>query len=269
MKKEDARFYSDEADENNVIFEGMTSIRAVIESGKSGISDRKIKKILYDISREKSKEKEIRWLKQISEEMKISKKMEFSIVAVDSDIIDSAATGSSHGGIIAYCTGRNIHNLSLSDIADSGFYVMIEGIEDPYNFGYALRTIYASGADGVILTPRNWMSASGVVCRASAGASELIPMLISEFDSAAEIFKSKNYKIVCAGIRDSVSVYDADLKKPVFMIVGGEKRGISRNVLDTADTIVRLDYGRKFNGSLSAASAASILAYEVFRQNRK
>lgn len=263
MKKEDARFHSDEADENNVIFEGMTSIRAVIESGKSEISDRKIKKILYDISREKSKEKEIRWLKKISE------KMNFSIVAVDSNVIDSAATGSSHGGIIAYCTGRNIHNLSLSDITDSGFYVMIEGIEDPYNFGYALRTIYASGADGVILTPRNWMSASGVVCRASAGASELIPMFVSEFDSAAEIFKRKKYKIVCAGIHDSVSVYDADLKKPVFMIVGGEKRGISRNVLDTADTIVRLDYGREFNGSLSAASAASILSYEVFRQNRK
>ena len=72
-----------------------------------------------------------------------------------------------------------------------------------------------------------------------------------------------------AGIRDSVCAFDADLSKPIFLIVGGEKRGISAKVLSTADTIVRLDYGREFNGSLSAASCASVLAYEILRQNRK
>jgi 23S rRNA (guanosine2251-2'-O)-methyltransferase len=82
------------------------------------------------------------------------------------------------------------------------------------------------------------------------------------------IFKEKGYKIVCAGIRDSVSAYDADLKKPVLLIVGGEKRGISSSLLQNADTVVRLDYGREFMQSLSAASAAGILAFEVLRQNR-
>ena len=66
----------------------------------------------------------------------------------------------------------------------------------------------------------------------------------------------------------SVSMYDADLCRPLLLIVGGEKRGISRAVLDLADTVVRLDYGRPFEGALSAASAASILAFEVYRQNR-
>jgi len=59
------------------------------------------------------------------------------------------------------------------------------------------------------------------------------------------------------------------MTRPLFLIVGGEKRGISRKLLDMADTIVRIDYGRDFAGSLSAASAASMLAYEVLRQNRK
>ena len=83
-----------------------------------------------------------------------------------------------------------------------------------------------------------------------------------------DFFKKYGYKVVCAGIRDSVSAFDADLKKPVFLIVGGEKRGISAKVLAKADTVVRLDYGRDFAGSLSAASAASVLAYEILRQNR-
>ena len=53
------------------------------------------------------------------------------------------------------------------------------------------------------------------------------------------------------------------------MIVGGEKRGIRASVLKQADAIVRIDYGRDFPAALSAASAATIIAYEVFRQNLK
>lgn len=133
---------------------------------------------------------------------------------------------------------------------------MLEGIEDPYNFGYALRSLYAAGADGVILGERNWMTAAGVVCRASAGASERLSLFISK-NNAAMLMKSRGYKIVCADLRDSVSLYDADLKYPVFLIIGGEKRGISKGLLCQADIRVRIDYGREFAASLSAASAAT------------
>ena len=144
---------------------------------------------------------------------------------------------------------------------------MIEGIEDPYNFGYALRSIYASGADGIILSKRNWLSAAGVVCRSSAGASERLNVFIDNGDFI-NIFKSKGYKIVCADIKNSISVYDADLKKPILLIVGGEKRGISSSVISQADQIIRIDYGRRFDAALSAASAATILAFEVYKSNK-
>ena len=45
--------------------------------------------------------------------------------------------------------------------------------------------------------------------------------------SVIDLFKNNGYKVVCADIKNSVSVYDADLKKPILLIVGGEKRGIS------------------------------------------
>ncbi|MGM9625986.1 MAG: 23S rRNA (guanosine(2251)-2'-O)-methyltransferase RlmB, partial [Eubacteriales bacterium] len=153
---------------------------------------------------------------------------------------------------------------------ENGFCVMLDGIEDPYNFGYALRSLYAAGTDAVILPPRSWMTAAGVVCRASAGASERFPLYAAQNTrEAVDCFRAAGYKIICADIAHSVSVYDADLTRPLLLIVGGEKRGISRAVLDCADSVVRLDYGRAFDGALSAASAASILAFEVYRQNRK
>ena len=246
----------------STIFEGMTSLSAVIESALAGKTDRRITEVLYDKSKAKSKAKEIAYLRRMAE------KLDFAVTEADAEEIDALATGNSHGGIIARCTERTISPLTAESLPDAGFVVMIEGIEDPYNFGYALRSIYAAGADAVILTPRNWMSAAGVVCRSSAGASELLPLFVSEPEEAVHRAKAAGYKVVCAGIRDSVSAFDADLTRPIFLIVGGEKRGISRAVLDLADEVVRLDYGRPFRGSLSAASAASILAYEVLRQNR-
>ena len=242
----------------SVVFEGMTSISAVIKGKK-----RNIEKVYFDKEKVRSKSKELGFLKKKADELG------FEIEYTDSNTIDNIAIGNTHGGIIAKCTEYTVPDLTESELTENGFYVMIEGIEDPYNFGYALRTIYAAGADGVILSKRNWMSAAGVVCRSSAGASEMLPMFSCDSLEAADIFKAKDYKVICAGIRDSVSAFEADMKKPILLIVGGEKRGISSSLLSKADCIVRLDYGRDFAGSLSAASAASILAYEVLRQNLK
>lgn len=242
---------------DSVIFEGMTSINAVMRSG------RKILTVYFDASKLGGKRREFDFLSKMAGELG------FEIKTVESAVVDRLALGNSHGGIIAECEERVIPRLSeANQIKPDGFYVMLEGIEDPYNFGYALRTIYASGADGMILSERNWMSAAGVVCRSSAGASELISSYIASPIETVRMFKSRGYRVVCAGIRDSVSVYEADMSKPLLLIVGGERRGISSSVLREADLIVRIDYGRVFRGSLSAASAASILTYEVFRQNK-
>lgn len=256
MIKEESRF------KESTIFEGMTSIRAILDNLKeSKPNARKIHKILIDSAKLKSKSKEIGYLK------KMSQLFNFEIEETTKEVIDNYSIGASHGGIIAFCSTKSYKKLEKTDLIDNGFYVMIEGIEDPYNFGYALRSIYASGADGIILSERNWLSAAGVVCRSSAGASEKLDVYIAA-DDFIDTFKSRGYKIVCADIRNSVSVYDADLKKPILLIVGGEKRGISSSVISKADQIVRIDYGRRFDSALSAASAATILSFEVFKSNK-
>ena len=245
---------------NSNILEGMTSISALLNSEAE--NDRRIERVLIDASKRRSKAAEIGFLVAKSHELG------FAIEFVDADVIDQATIGSSHGGIIAFCSDRTLPSLSGEKIVPNGFYVFLEGVEDPYNFGYTLRSLYAAGVSGVVLPPRNWMTAAGVVARASAGTSELIPMYTAETDNVIPTFKSKGYTVLCAGIRDSVSIFDEQFLYPVLLVIGGEKRGISRHILDQADKIVRIDYGRSFRGSLSAASAATVLAFEIFRQNK-
>ena len=255
MLKEEQRFAASD------ILEGMTSISALLNS--NGVNDRKIEKILIDRSKRKSKAAQIGFLTAKSHERG------FPVEFVDATEIESLAVGNTHGGILALCTPRTIPTLCATDIQPDQFYVYLEGIEDPYNFGYAIRSLYAAGVSGVILPPRNWMTAGGVVARASAGASECLPIFQAEGEDAVKLFKEANYTVLCAGIRDSVSVFDEHFPYPVLLVIGGEKRGISRTLLDAADHIVRIDYGRDFSGSLSAASAATVMAFEIFRQNRK
>lgn len=246
------------------LLEGMTSIRAVIKAFDSGISDRRIVEILYSTERAEARKKELNYLSKVKDQYG------FSLTEISDTMIEKLAIGNSHGGILAKCTPRTIPELAdaVTSLPHNGFFAMLDGIEDPYNFGYALRSIYAAGVDGVILPRRNWLTAAGVVARASAGASELLPLYTADPADAAEIFKGIGYRVICADMPNSVSVYDANLTKPIFLIVGGEKRGIRASVLEKADQIVRIEYGRDFSAALSAASASTILAYEVYRQNR-
>ena len=259
MKKEAERI------QDSVFFEGMTSIRAVLAAKmeEKPHNDRPILRIYFAREAEHRLSRELAWLSHRA------KDFSFPIIPVESAEIEKMATGNTHGGIIAECGGRTIPLLNAeARVPHNGFFVMIEGIEDPYNFGYAIRSLYAAGVDGIVLSERNWMSAAGVVARSSAGASERIPLYTATATEAAAVFKKNGYRVVCADVRTDVLLPEADLKKPIFLIIGGEKRGISRALLDCCDYAVKIPYGRDFAAALSAASAATILAYEVLRQNR-
>ena len=84
---------------------------------------------------------------------------------VSHSYIDSITQGKTHGGIVALCTRKPIQQLSDDAIIDGGFYVVLEGIEDPYNFAYAIRSLYASGVDGVIVPQDRFKDASGLICK--------------------------------------------------------------------------------------------------------
>ena len=259
MMKESEKF------SDSSLLEGMTSLRAALRGIDRGVNSRQVLRVIYAAERKKKLARDLAFLASVRD------KYGFSIIESSLSEIDERTLGSSHGGIIAECSDRIFDRLadSIDRISPSGFYVMLEGIEDPYNFGYALRSLYAAGVDGIILGDRNWMTVAGVVARASAGASELFPVYIASPAEAAELFHGLGYRIVCADIRTEHLLEETEIPYPVLLVVGGERRGISRAVLDLADLKVRISYGREFRASLSAASAATVLSYEIFRQNRK
>jgi 23S rRNA (guanosine2251-2'-O)-methyltransferase len=235
------------------IFEGMTSISAVIKSISQNASNRKIISILYDSEREDKKSRELSFIKRCSMDMG------FEVLPVSSELLTKLTSGETHGGIVALCTKRTFSDNFVNKLTNASFFALIDGIEDPYNFAYSIRSLYASGVDGIILPPRNWMDYSGTVARSSAGTSELADIYVCDTLDAVKKFKDAGFKIVCASIRDSVSIYDYDFTSPTLLIVGGEKRGISKTFMGHANTIVHIPYSNEnAKYSFPTASCAAI-----------
>ncbi len=249
--------------ENNIIFEGMTSVSALISVARSGKARRKIVNVFFDKNKIKREHGRYLFLKKAAEELK------FNFKIAESDEISNFAEGRTHGGILAEVTRADYKDISPNDIPATGFAAIIEGVEDPYSLGYSLRALYACGCDSVIL-PRHLPAGSdSTLCKASAGASELLNIFLGDTAEIASLYRASGYRIACAAIPDSSSCQVADMSLPLLLVIGGEKRGISSKLLSMRDLNVRIPYGREFMGSLSTASAVSILAYEVLRQNTK
>ena len=181
-------------------------------------------------------------------------------------------TGTTHGGVVALAGERSYLSLAqlLAQVGPVPLLVMLDGIEDPYNFGQALRAVYAAGVDGLIVRARSWERAAGIVARASAGASELLPTAaVTSPEEAAEQCRGAGLTVACATTRsDATFVHDANLAVPLLLLVGGERRGVTRSFTDSADLLLRIPYGRRGAHALGAATSAALLAFEALRQRR-
>lgn len=243
--------------EELALLEGFISVSAALQGGHRVIQSIQI--------RADKQDDQTRHLEQLARPAHVP------ITRVPAETIEAQAGGKTHGGVLAHVGPYQFADLdSLTANTPKPFVAMIDGVEDPFNFGSSVRTLYAAGADGLVLRPRNWLSAAGIVARASAGASELIPTALAETAAdAAAFFRARGLAIACAtDERGSASLYDTDLTMPLFLLIGGEKRGVTRSFLDQADLKLRIPYGRPMPHSLGTASATAILAFEIMRQRQ-
>lgn len=239
------------------ILEGNISIKAALLAKK-----RSIHKIIVD---EQKHDKDTSFILHRAKEAGIE------IERKERAEIDVIASGKTHGGIIAHCGERSYASLSQLVHEGEQFFALIEGVEDPFNFGYVLRALYAAGCEGVIIPPRNWTSAAGVVAKSSAGASEYLELIIAkDMDQLLQELEENNIELVC-GLRkdDAINVYTYTFPKRTCLAIGGELRGLSKIVRSHSKQNIFIPYANDFRNAMTAASSTAILAFEYLRQKQK
>lgn len=237
------------------LFEGNISVKAALLSPY-----REVVKIIVDKNK---KDRDTNFILRKAQEQQIQ------IIEKDRETIDSLSSGKTHGGLIAYVSNRQYQHID-EIMNEQSFIALVEGIEDPFNFGYILRSLYAAGCDGIITSDRNWSNAAGALAKASAGASEYLKHVVSDdFKQTIATLKLHNINIVCAlRNEEAIEMYDYNFQQSVCICIGGEKRGLSKIITSEANSNVYIPYNAQFKNALSANSATTILAYEILRQRR-
>lgn len=252
------------------ILEGVLSVEAAL-AGDS----RPIERCYIDREKIKKRDRKVLGLSERLKEKNIPIE-QCTRAAIDAFLENREDAGSTHGGVLAVCGERRFYSEEalLQKTADAGgFCVVLDGIEDPYNFGYAVRNLYAAGASGILIPERNWMSAAGVCARASAGASELCPMAVlppmkEETDRVAfmkRLQKAGFLRVCAAKTGCCEELYSFEPEFPLCLFIGGEKRGISPDFVKNADCIVCIPYANPVRYSLPAATTAAVFGFSLAR----
>lgn len=237
-------------------FEGALSVKAVMMAGR-----RTVEKLVID---EKKKDRDTGFI------LAQARNRNIPVERRPRAEIDQLAVGRTHGGVLALAGERRPDTLEQCLTADCPFLVILEGLEDPYNLGYALRTLKAAGCTGVLMNPRKWESAETTIVKSSAGASEWIHWCMPEnLGEAVRQGKEAGLTLYCAQRRDAIDYYDADFRRPMMLAIGGELRGLSRDVMAESDQNIMIPYASDFRAALNGTSAVAALSFEVVRQRRR
>ncbi|MCQ2426906.1 MAG: hypothetical protein MJ137_00705 [Clostridia bacterium] len=215
-------------EKDSVLFEGIVSVSALIKAADSGTARRKIIRVLIEESKFSKERHKVGFIRTASQ------RLGFVIEKITQSDVAELSSGKTHGGFFAEATSAVYPGLDDVIPEKLSFAVILDGTEDPYSLGHSARVLYSCGCDALIV-PRLPDMADSVIVKASAGSFELLPVYLSDSAEAAALFKKAGIKIACAGIRDSVSLKDADLKYPLLLVCGGEKRGISSSVAGGSD----------------------------------
>jgi 23S rRNA (guanosine2251-2'-O)-methyltransferase len=185
--------------------------------------------------------------------------------------LDRMAGNAAHQGVVAVTSAKQYSDLDDVVGAKRGQYslvVVLDGVEDPHNLGAILRTADAAGADGIVIPERRAASVTGTVTKASAGASEHLPIAkVTNIARTVEELKERNIWTVGLDERSS-QTYDAlDYNMDCALVLGAEGKGLHDLVKRKCDFLVSIPMLGKVS-SLNVSVAAAVVLYEIVRQRR-
>lgn len=187
--------------------------------------------------------------------------------------LDRLVGGAAHQGVVAeaepfpYAEAEEVVAAALRG-RKNAFLIVLDGIQDPQNLGAILRTAEAAGAHGLILPRDRAAPVTAAVVRASAGATEHVPVArVTNIAVFLDWVKVQGLWVVGADPGGRRLLYGADLTGPLALVIGAEGRGLRPLVKERCDLRVRIPLAGRV-GSLNASCAAAVCIFEVIRQRQ-
>ena len=159
---------------------------------------------------------------------------------------------------------------SLDDLLDGiegpPLLLVLDGVTDPHNLGACLRVADGAGAHAVIAPKDHAVGVNATVAKVASGAAETVPYFMVT-NLARTLNELKERSIWCIGTSDGTTktIYQADLKIPVALVMGAEGEGMRQLTRKTCDELVGIPM-RGAVESLNVSVASGVCLYEALRQ---
>jgi 23S rRNA (guanosine2251-2'-O)-methyltransferase len=189
----------------------------------------------------------------------------------DRSALDRAAgEGARHQGVVAWLGAFTYADLDelVAASFEPALLVALDGVEDPRNLGAILRSAYLLGAGGVLIPEHRAAQVTAVVAKASAGASELVPVAqVSNLVRALEQLREHGLWRVAVHASEAAQPIDRiDGKLPLVLVLGAEGHGVRPLVAKQCDFHAVIPMTHAGVGSFNVSVAAAIALYEIRRQ---
>lgn len=193
---------------------------------------------------------------------------------VDRERLQRLADGGVHQGVAAEV--REFEYVELGALIKAAkasdrppLVVVLDGIQDPHNLGAIIRSAHAFGAHGVVIMKDRAVGITGVVVKASAGATAHCPVSrVTNLSRALEELKEAGFWTVAADPGGDQDLWQPKLDGPLAVVVGAEGAGVRKGVLGHCDFRVRIPMVGQV-ASLNASVSAGVLLAEIARQRAR
>lgn len=163
---------------------------------------------------------------------------------------------------------RPMYTLEQVLRGENSLIMVLEDLQDPGNAGTILRTAEGAGVTGIVLSKKTVDLFNPKVIRSTMGSIYRMPFCyVEDLNNAVMIMKERNIRTYAAHLKGQNSYDKESYKGKTAFFIGNEGNGLSEELSEQADCLIRIPMEGKVE-SLNAAMAAGILMYEAARQRR-
>lgn len=183
----------------------------------------------------------------------------------------SQYTDKNHQGVIAFLSPIEFYRIEdivpkLYEDGKTPLLMVLDGITDVRNFGAIARTCVCAGADAIVIASRSGVAINGDAIKTSAGALHSIPVCkVENMQNALNYLRQSGISLIAATEHTEQNYTQADMSKPIAIVMGSEEHGIYEENLKLCDEKVRIPMTGTIE-SLNVSVAAGIFLYEAIRQ---
>lgn len=205
--------------------------------------------------------------------IELAKQAQVAIKYTSRDELDKLAGDDGHQGVVAKLLPAE-RAVSLAELLNSTevgqrFFLVLDGVTDPHNFGALIRSAAAAGCGAVIVAKDRACPMTGVVEKAAAGAVAHIKICrVTNLARALDELKQAGVWVYGLAGEDSSSIYTVDLAGDVALVAGSEGKGMRPLIRKCCDAIVAIPMPGAIQ-SLNVSVASGIALFEVVRQRLK